>query len=71
MVIADVDGKKQYIRVAIADLSLFAYPDDPNMVVATFEQDYASDNYGGVRRKRQYWRQEADGVWRIVYEGSG
>ncbi len=66
-----VNARKRYIRVAISDLSLFAYPDDPDMVVATFEQDYSSDNYNGVLKKRQYWRREADGVWRIVYEGAG
>ncbi len=66
-----VNAKKRYIRVAISDLSLFAYPADPDMVVATFEQGYSSDNYNGFLRKRQYWRREADGVWRIVYEGAG
>ena len=65
-----VNANKRYIRVTISDLSLLAYPGEPGLVVATFQQGYSSDRYEDVTAKRQYWRREADGVWRIVYEGS-
>jgi len=38
-------------------------------MVATFHQDYKSDNFSGRSWKRQYWRKESDGKWRIIYEG--
>ncbi len=65
-----VNANKRYIRVTVSDLSLLAYPGEPDMVVATFRQAYSSDRHEDVTTKRQYWRQEADGVWRILYEGS-
>ncbi|MFT5450410.1 MAG: hypothetical protein ACI9DC_005616, partial [Gammaproteobacteria bacterium] len=60
---------KQYIRVSLDDVSLFAYPGERDMVVVTFEQDYQSSNFSNRSRKRQYWQREADGRWRIVFEG--
>lgn len=64
-----VNAAKTFIRVALSDISLYAATDDQNTLVATFLQDYESNNYRQQVKKRQYWRQEADGVWRIVYEG--
>lgn len=65
-----VNANKRYIGVTISDLSLLAYPGEPDMVVATFQQAYSSDRHEDVTTKRQYWLRQADGVWRIVYEGS-
>jgi murein L,D-transpeptidase YafK len=65
-----VNPSKNYIRVGIADSSMFLYPGENGLLVVTFEQDYYSDNYHRRFRKRQYWRMEGDGRWRIVYEGS-
>ena len=64
-----VNAAKQYIKVTLEDVSLFAYPGERDTVVATFEQDYKSSNFSNRSRKRQYWQLEADGVWRIVFEG--
>lgn len=64
-----VNASKKYIRVGVTELSLFGYPGERDMVVATFDQDYRSDNFSNRITKRQYWRREADGAWRIVYEG--
>jgi len=64
-----VNAGKRYIRVALGDVSLFAYPGEPGMVVATFTQNYDSGSYRDRTRKRQYWRRDADGEWRITYEG--
>lgn len=64
-----VNTAKEYIDVDISELSLFRYPDNPNLMVATFSQDYKSNNYKGVSVKRQYWVKE-NGQWRIAYEGA-
>jgi murein L,D-transpeptidase YafK len=60
----------RFIRVKLSNVSLLAYPDNPALVVATFDQHYRSNNLERQLRKRLYWQREADGVWRIVYEGS-
>jgi hypothetical protein len=64
-----VNLAKQYIHVSLDDVSLLAYPGKRDMVVVTFEQDYQSSNFSNRSRKRQYWQREADGRWRIVFEG--
>lgn len=63
-----VNASKQFIKVDLKDVSLFRYPNDPDLMVATFNQDYRSDNYKGESIKRQYWVRE-EGRWRIAYEG--
>ena len=65
-----VNAGKRYIKVSLNDLSLFKYPDEENLVLTSYEQDYRSSNFDHRTRKRQYWRLEPDGVWRIVYEGT-
>ncbi|MCX7672076.1 MAG: L,D-transpeptidase family protein [Thiobacillaceae bacterium] len=57
---------KAWIRVSLADLSLFLYPDQ-RLAVATFVQRYASDSLRSVTVKRLYWRME-EGGWRIALE---
>lgn len=64
-----VNAAKSFIDVEIDNLSLYRYPDQPDLLVASFEQDYKSNNYKGTSIKRQYWVQE-DGKWRIAYEGA-
>ena len=59
---------KSYIKVAMDNISLYRYPDNPDLMVATFQQRYESSNYNGTMIKRQYWLRE-EGSWRIVYEG--
>ncbi len=66
-----VNAAKRYINVELSDLSLFAYPGERDLVVATFVQAYRSSNFNSTSRKRQYWQREADGQWRIIYEGPG
>ncbi len=68
---AQVNRNKHFIEVGVRKLSIFAYPGESNLLVVNFEQDYRSNNYHGQMRKRQYWRLEADGIWRIIYEGKG
>ncbi len=64
-----VNGAKRFIRVRISELSVFADPGGRDLAAVTFLQDYASSNFRGQAKKRQYWRREHDGAWRIVYEG--
>ncbi|MNC99904.1 hypothetical protein D3C83_183450 [compost metagenome] len=49
---------------------MFLYPGEEALLVVTFQQDYSSDRNHRRFVKRQYWKQEADGRWRILYEGS-
>ncbi len=61
---------KKYIKVNLTNKSVFLYPDNPDLMVVTFLQDYASDTFRRKFIKRQYWKMEDDGKWRIIYEGA-
>jgi murein L,D-transpeptidase YafK len=65
-----VNPSKKFIRVNLTDTSMFLYPGEQQLMVVTFDQDYASDNFKRKFTKRQYWRLEDDGQWRIIYEGA-
>ena len=62
-----VNAGKQWVKVGIDELSLFAYPGQQDMMMVTFEQDYRSSNMSKKTHKRQYWIRE-DGAWRILNE---
>ena len=68
------DGKT-FVKVALSNMSIYAYPGAEEMVVVTFNQGYIGDQdhignkLGNQMKKRQYWRRE-NGRWQIVYEGS-
>lgn len=64
-----VNAGKSWIKVAISNVSIFAYPTHPDLVVVDFEQDYASNNLSNRMKKRQYWMKQ-NNRWRIVYEGA-
>ena len=64
-----VNSGKSWIKVNISDVSVFTYPEQPNMVVVNFEQDYSSSNLSNRMKKRQYWIKQ-NNRWQIVYEGS-
>lgn len=63
-----VNQGKRHIDVKLRDLDLFSYPGEQDLVLAEFTQEYRSDNYVTSTRKEQYWRREADGLWKIVRE---
>lgn len=65
---ARVHAAKKYVKIGVDQLSLFRYPDNPDLLVVTFRQSYDSNNYKGDSVKRQYWVREADS-WKIAYEG--
>lgn len=58
---------KQWIKVGVHDMSLFAYPGAQDLMMVTFEQDYRSNNLSNKTLKRQYWTREGN-RWRIVHE---
>jgi murein L,D-transpeptidase YafK len=62
-----VNAGKTWIKVGVNDVSVFAYPGSPNLMMITFEQDYRSNNLSAKTVKRQYWEREG-GQWRIVHE---
>lgn len=63
-----VNTAKKFIEIGVDNLSIYRYPDEPDLMVVTFEQSYRSNNYKSDGIKRQYWRLE-DGSWKIAYEG--
>jgi len=65
-----VNSAKSWIKLSISDVSMFTYPDVPDMVVVDFVQDYSSNNLSNKMRKRQYWKKQ-DNIWKIIYEGAG
>ncbi len=62
---------KSWIEVDVANLDLIRYPQQDNLVLAEFFQTYKSSNFSAQGLKQQLWKREADGVWRIIYEGGG
>lgn len=61
---------KSWRRVRLEDLSLFAYPQEASgrpLLVARFEQHYASNNYTERSRKQLYLAREAE-AWQVLYE---
>ena len=65
-----VTPSKNFIKVSLTETSIFMYPGEPDLLVVTFDQDYRSDSFQKKFTKRQYWRRNEDGQWKIVYEGS-
>ncbi len=58
---------KTFVNVKLSNVSLLEHPNE-DVMVATFYQTYASDNFSSQSWKRQYWNKESDGQWRIVFE---
>jgi murein L,D-transpeptidase YafK len=64
-----VNKSKSWIKVNLTNVSIFTYPEQPNMVVVDFDQDYGSSNLSNRMKKRQYWIKQ-DNRWQIIYEGA-
>jgi len=64
-----VNSGKTWIKVRMSNVSIFPYPNQPDLVVVNFEQDYDSNNLSNHMNKRQYWMKR-NGRWQIVYEGA-
>ena len=65
-----VGAQKEFIDVDISNVSLLRYPGNEMLIQAEFKQQYKSNNFSGSDIKRQYWRQQQNGSWRIIYEAS-
>jgi len=67
-----VNAAKRYIQVKLDDFTLIRAPDPigfAQVVVAEFNQNYASDNYADESRKRLYLvREDQSEPWRILLE---
>ncbi|MDH5302006.1 MAG: L,D-transpeptidase family protein [Gammaproteobacteria bacterium] len=61
--------QKNFIEIKVDEVSMFLYPGEKDMALVDFKQHYRSDSYQDVSIKRQYWKREKDGRWRIIYEG--
>lgn len=57
------------LAVKLRELTMFRYPGNDNMLVATFTQDNLSSKNKSTVRKRQYWQKEAGG-WKIIFEAN-
>ncbi|KAF0812542.1 hypothetical protein IGB42_02831 [Andreprevotia sp. IGB-42] len=66
---ANVNAGKQWAKVKLDDISLFATGGDKPMWVSTFNQDYSSNNLNHRMRKRLYWERDAR-QWKIIWEGA-
>lgn len=64
-----VNAGKEWIKVALNNVSMFRNPGKDELVVVTFEQDYRSNNLSNQMKKQQYWVRE-NGTWKIIYEGA-
>ncbi len=64
-----VNAGKSWIKVNLSRVSLLTYPDQPDMVVVDFEQDYSSNNLSNKMLKRQYWIKQ-NNHWQILFEGA-
>ncbi len=64
-----VNAGKTRIRVKLTELSLLIYPQTKPLTLASFRQDYSSNNHSNVMEKQQYWQLGKKGRWEIIYEG--
>lgn len=64
-----VNAGKSWVKLGLANISMFRYPGKDDLVVVTFDQDYKSSNLSGSMKKRMYWTKEG-GRWKIVDEGA-
>jgi len=62
-----ISKHKTFVQVDLSNVSLLMHPNE-DVMVATFQQSYSSDNFTSQSWKRQYWNKEVDGEWRIVFE---
>ena len=62
-----ISKHKTFVQVDLSNVSLLLHPNE-DVMVATFQQSYSSDNFTSQSWKRQYWSKESDGEWRIVFE---
>ena len=58
-------------HIAISDLLLLAYPEEPGLYLSRFVTEVSSGGTTTKTRTRLYWRRGSDGEFRIVAESNG
>ena len=58
-------------HVAISDLLVLAYPEEPGLYLSRFITEVSSGGTTTKTRTRLYWRRGSDGEFRIVAESNG
>jgi len=66
-----VNTNKRFIKIRLSDLGIYAYPGQDQLAMTEFYQNYSSNRFHSKGWKRQLWKREADGEWRIIYEKGG
>ena len=64
-----LNASKTFVQVDLDVEEMFVYPGEDDMFVVSFTQSYLSNNYQGQVRKKQYWKRDQSGSWKIIYEG--
>jgi len=64
-----IGAGKTFIQLGLDIKGLYQYPGEENMFVVDFRQSYLSNNHKSQTNKKQYWRKNRAGEWKIVFEG--
>ena len=59
---------KDFIDVNINALSITLYPEDAEMMMMSFDQEYQSSNYSSTVPKTLLWKRSEAGAWQIIFE---
>lgn len=65
-----IHALKDWVEVDVSELNIFAYPGESDLVVTEYHQVYKSSNFNAVGEKQIFWRRQADGSWKIIFEGA-
>ncbi len=65
-----INKTKEWIEVDLSNLNIFAYPGETDLIVTEYDQQYRSSNYSDEGKKQLFWRRQADGSWKIIFEGA-
>lgn len=63
-----VNRNKENVKIEYRNLSIYNYPDEKNLVLMQFDQDYLSNILNVNGAKELFWKKQLDN-WKIVYEG--
>ncbi len=63
-----VNRDRKQVQVEFSNLAIYAYPDEPGLVLMQYDQQYRSNNLNVDSAKELYWKRQDNG-WKIVYEG--
>jgi murein L,D-transpeptidase YafK len=64
-----VTAGKEFVQVTLDVNGIYLYPGEKDMFKVNFKQHYFSNNYQGSADKTLFWRKDAAGKWKIIYEG--